>query len=83
MYISCFDADLDPILVGFEQTEFTADEGSMVVIALNISGGNQGGFDPQNDLRVVVIGGTATSCPCECAYNIVIHVYRPYSEYLR
>ena len=63
-FISC--ADLEPVVVSFEQDEITANEGdSRLVIALEISGS---GFDPQHDLGVVFVDGPPVP-PCESLIN--------------
>ena len=54
----------DSITVGFEQSEFTANEGTMIALALDINRGpgeNQtiSLFNPERDLGVVMTDGTS------------------------
>ena len=75
-------AALEPIIVGFEQEEFTTNEGTMLRLALEISGpgfgstsrpgGVQSGFDPQSDLGLVLVDGPPVA-PCESQSIQVIH----------
>jgi hypothetical protein len=58
---------LEPVIVSFEQEEFTINEGTTLSLALEISGpgfgspsspgGIQSGFDPQRDLGLVLVDG--------------------------
>ena len=67
-------AAVEPIVVGFEQEEFTTNEGTILGLDLQISGpgfgsapvpgGVQNGFYPQRDLGLVLVDGPPVA-PCE------------------
>lgn len=71
-------AALEPIIVGFEQEEFTTNEGTMLSLALETSGPGfgstprTGGFDPQRDLGLVLVDGPPVE-PCESQTIQVLH----------
>ena len=83
---------MEPIVVGFEQEQFTANEGTMLSLDLQISGpgfgsvpisgGIQSGFDPQQDLDLVLVNGPPVAL-CKSLrkhYSVLLHAHLTYPK---